>query len=135
MVVIPVYQTRTVANDGCGNCFAACVASILELRLSEVCAVSPKDETFWPQWEEWLTDRGLELDYERADDAPPKGYSIGQGYGDRIYPEGHSMAGRPIAHAAVMFNGVLVHDPYPLKGGFERVKGYWTIRATEKAAA
>lgn len=39
--MIPVYQTRTVANDGSGNCFNACVASILEMPLRDVCSVLP----------------------------------------------------------------------------------------------
>lgn len=115
--MIPVYQTMTVANDGQGNCFNACIASILELPLSEVAQIHPKDQRYWGAWDEWLESKGLELHIHSAT-AAPLGYSIAFGFGDRAYPEGHEKAGETIGHAVVCFNGTMVHDPYPLGGLF-----------------
>lgn len=123
--MIPVYQTRTVANDGAGNCFAACVASILELPLREVCGVLPnQSDTFWSDWETWLDDRGLVLNTHFE---APKGYALASGYGGRFYPDDHKLAGRQIMHAVVVFNGELIHDPYPGGKGVRDVKHYQTL--------
>lgn len=132
--MIPVYQTMTVANDGQGNCFNACIASILELPLAEVAQIHPKDARYWGPWDEWLHSKGLEFHIHRAD-APPKGYSIAFGFGDRTYPEGHGMAGQTIGHAVVCFNGHVVHDPFPLGGLFGGITKYLTLEPLGAGAA
>lgn len=135
--MIPVYQTRTVANDGAGNCFNACVASILEMPLRDVCQVLP-DFTgdYWAEWNRWLAGQGLEIDCIMASEGAPKGFSIATGYGGRFYPEGHARAGKPIMHAAVVFNGELVHDPFPGAKEFGGVRWFWTLNplCVEEAA-
>jgi hypothetical protein len=125
--MIPVFQTMTIANDGQGNCYNACVASILELPLRDVCQVLPTDEPYWTQWHDWLAERGLELNWHRDPSTPPKGYAIATGYGGRFYPDDHAMRGREISHAAVVFNGELAHDPFPAAKTFERIRYYWTL--------
>jgi len=124
--MIPVYQTMTVSNDGCGNCFNACVASILELPLREVCDTLPRDTPYWSAWRNWLATIGLDLANYPADD-PPKGWSIARGPGFRIYPEGHELSGQPISHATVAFNGEVLHDPFPGGTGLKEVNGYWAL--------
>lgn len=137
--MIPVYQTRTVANDGSGNCFNACVASILERPLRDVCDVLPDFEgDYWGQWREWLATIGLEINYVPLNQGPPKGFAIATGFGGRTYPEGHARAGEPIMHAAVVFNGDPVHDPFPGAKWFGDVRYFWTLdllTEDEKAAA
>lgn len=126
--MIPVYQTRTVANDATGNCFNACVASILEMPLRDVCDVLPDfNGDYWGEWNRWLAGLGLQLDYVPLNQGPPKGYAIASGYGGRFYPEGHAKAGQPILHAAVVFNGELAHDPFPCAKQFGDIRYYWTI--------
>lgn len=126
--MIPVYQTRTVANDGTGNCFNACVASILEMPLRDVCSVLPDfDGDYWGEWNRWLATLGLQINYVPLDQGPPKGFAIASGFGGRTYPEGHKKAGRPILHAAVVFNGELAHDPFPCAKQFGDIRYYWTI--------
>lgn len=129
--MIPVYQTMTVANDGTGNCYNACVASILELPLRDVCGVLPSDNPYWSAWHDWFRARGLELNWHRDPTEPPKGFAIASGYGGRRYPQGHDRAGEEIMHAAVVFNGKLIHDPFPGAETFDRVRYYWTIDALE----
>lgn len=133
--MIPVYQHMTVANDGQGSCFNACVASILELPMRDVAQVWPKDEKYWSVWEQWAEARGLEINQRPLGVSPPKGFAIAAGKGGRLYPQGHERAGQEIMHAVVVFNGELVHDPFPGGKGIDRPRYYWTIDPIEVAAA
>ena len=136
--MIPVYQTRTVGNDGAGNCFNACVASILELPLRDVAQVLPNFEgDYWGEWNRWAEAHGIEINFRELGDAPPKGFAIATGMGGRLYPEGHEKAGREIMHAVVVFNGETIHDPFPGGKGIDRARYYWTLDpiGTEAAEA
>jgi len=125
----------TVANDGCGNCFNACVASILEMPLREVCQVLPSFEgNYWSEWRTWLKRIGLEINWHPAEQGAPKGFAIASGYGGRTYPDGHKKAGQPILHAVVVFNGELVHDPFPCAKQFGDIQYYWTLDPRDDAA-
>lgn len=126
--MIPVFQHMTVGNDGQGNCFNACIASILELPLREVAQIHPKfDGDYWGAWEMWFAERGLFLNHRGLRDGPPKGYAIASGRSSRLYPEGHKHAGERIHHATVAFNGEVVHDPFPMRGEFDSITSYFTI--------
>lgn len=126
--MIKVYQTLTLANDGEGNCFNACIASIMELPLRDVAQIHPKFEgDYWGAWEDWFAERGLFMNHRGLRNGPPKGYAIANGRSTRFYPDDHKKAGERIHHACVVFNGELVHDPFPLPGGFDDVTSYWTI--------
>ncbi len=134
--MIPVYQTRTVVNDGSGNCFNACVASILELPLRDVAQVLPTFKgNYWGEWERWANERGVQITYWPLGEAPPKGFAIATGYGGRVYPDDHEKAGEEILHAAVVFNGKVIHDPFPGAETFDRIQHYWTIDPIEQAEA
>ena len=136
--MIPVFQTRTVANDGSGNCFNACVASILERPLSQVCQTLPGDgdaQTYWSRWFKWFKSEGLKLNWHPASQRPPRGFSIASGKSTRTRPIGDPRAGERISHACVAFDGVVVHDPFPLPGGFDLISGYWTIDPIVEAKA
>jgi len=132
--MIPVYQTMTVANDGQGNCFNACIASILELPLSQVASIHPKSEPYWSAWGEWLAERGLKFSFF-SPAHPPRGYSIVTGKSSRKYPEDHNKAGKLIDHGCVAFNGEMVHDPFPLPGLFSDISGYISIVPLEQQVA
>lgn len=127
--MIPVYQTMTVRNDGHGNCFNACVASILELPLREVAQIHPRTAKNWhAEWDAWLAERGLKIEYHIYPDEPaPRGFSIASGRSSRVYPEGHPKAGERIHHAVVAFDGVVVHDPYPVPGEFDGIRYFQTL--------
>jgi len=122
--MIPVFQTMSLANDGHGNCFNACIASILERPLREVALIHPRTAKDWhEEWRLWLADQGYRLSYHGAED-PPAGYSIASGRSGRVYPDGHQKAGERIHHACVAFDGVVVHDPFPIPGMFDQI-GYY----------
>lgn len=124
--MIPVFQNRSVANDGSGNCFNACIASILERPLREVAPIHPDHPAYWQAWYRWFGAQGLKMTM-RGGRNPPKGYSIVAGRSSRLYPDGHAKAGQRIHHACVAFDGVVVHDPFPVPGGFDEVSHYWVI--------
>lgn len=116
--VIPVYQSMTTANDGKGNCMGACVASIMERPLRDVlhCPGPTLPGQFWRRWEDWFIAQGLFLNHRSE---APKGYAIADGT--------LSSGDRSVGHYVVVFNGVKVHDPYPLGGEFGDITGFFTI--------
>lgn len=111
----PVDQTKMTPPDG--DCFAACVASILELPLSEVPNYS-QTGVWWIQWSEWLLSRNLYLlEVRRGDDSEEefvKGYHI---------ITGPSYSG-DWNHSVVGLNGKMVHDPNPKRKGIRRPVWY-----------
>lgn len=127
----PVFQTTFGVPQG--NCFGACVASVLELA-DIPCPVDPaiSDEDEWyERWREYFTSLGYEwtcTTYDEENWGPwPKGYSIA-----------HVLLAPGIRHAIVMLDGVPVHDPMPgspfLKLPSEEqrkftIEGYTRLRA------
>lgn len=121
--MIPVDQTEFGAR---GDCFRACVASILELASADVphfC--EPGVTSWWHFFLDWATNRGYVVEtggpfhgehwytYEGSrfewsaypwDERPPVGYSILTGTSPRhVVTNGQ--------HAVVALDGVMVHDP------------------------
>lgn len=109
----PVRQT--VFGNHKGNCFAACVASILELRLDEV----PNFACQKP-WEAkmnaWLHERGLHsltchfvpVEGESEVVIPElRGYYIVSGTSPRATEDEHFL------HSVVYLDGERCHDPHP----------------------
>lgn len=100
--MIPVTQTRIGSPNG--NCFAACLASILEEKLPEF-GVNVSEDTFWRNADRWLARRGLryvQVPYDPSN--PPKGWGTVEG----TSPRGGQ-------HACVAYNGRMVHDPHPVE--------------------
>jgi hypothetical protein len=125
--LIKVYQTLTVQNDGTGDCFNACVASLLELPLNQVQDVLPHHPGVWfLNWRRWFKTKNLMLTLH-SKLKPPKGYSIASVYTSRTYPEGHKEAGDKISHACVAYNGIIVHDPFPGSAEDYELQHYYTI--------
>jgi len=96
-----VVQTRTGED---GNCFAACLASILDLPLEAVPEMSTDDQA--ERANDFLA--GYGLSYRRAfiDGKKPDGYSTIEG----ISPRGGM-------HACVAHDGELLWDPHPIEDG------------------
>lgn len=98
-----------------GNCFSACVASVLELPIAEVPlffsfedSVNHNDDPIWWRiFQLWLEVHGIVAVCYVAPSPPIPGW-----------PEGYSLAGgvsprNGIMHECVALDGVLVHDPNP----------------------
>jgi len=110
----PLTQSILV-NDPCGergNCFAACIASILEVSLEEVPNFCNFDDWRW-RTNRWLAPRGLAyIDVTLSGDARDLlvkdwGYHVVSGDG----PRGHR-------HSVVGLRGEIVWDPHPSQTGF-----------------
>lgn len=108
----PVKQT--ILDLQAGNCFAACVASILDLPLSEVPNFSVAGEKWWAlSSAAWLGSRGLQycgcLLPEESDRLPPPETPCILGVPSTLHPGAlHAVVG-------VRCNGEwrVIHDPHP----------------------
>lgn len=102
--MIPIVQTRT---GDIGNCFAACLASILEVPLQAVPEFPyHSDDEFFAAAQRWLATKGL-----RYRQVPIK-----NGYRPRGYTTIEGISPRGGQHACVALNGRLVWDPHPDDG-------------------
>lgn len=108
--MIPVDQTKLGHPEG--DCFSACIASILEIPLEDV--PNPKGEDWVHRFNEWLRDYGLAIVTmglpEGAKDMPldMRRYFL-PGYCILAVksPRGDW------THAVVCLDGEIVHDPHP----------------------
>ncbi len=120
----PVNQTKMTPPNG--DCFAACIASILELPLNEVPNYSQQGE-WWLQWNEWLSKRGLYL--VEFHDQKSKGKEYLKGY--------HIITGKSYSgdwnHSVVGMDGEIVHDPNPAQKGIRSHQWYGVFVAINPA--
>jgi len=102
-----------------GDCFRACVASLLELRLEDVphfnqLASDAGDVIEWSTlFVKWCADRGVDF-YSTEGDAPPPGWAIMSGTTER----------GDWLHSVVAFAGILRHDPHPSRAGLKNVRDF-----------
>jgi hypothetical protein len=129
-----VGQKQTIFGEGHGNCFATCLASILELSVEEVpnfCDVDlyPGDNGEW-YWavDAWLGEHfGLSiLTFGAAENEEwlSRGYSILSGRS----PRGE------FNHSVVALDGKIVWDPHPSDDGLVNKKDWivFTVRDPAK---
>ena len=95
--MIPVVQTKFYPV---GNCFDACLASVLEVPLDTLPHFH--GEGWYDVYEAWLQSRGFELDRMPSEPIPP-GYQLAVVESPR----------GAFLHSVVMLDGVLVWDPSP----------------------
>jgi hypothetical protein len=129
----PVDQTRCNCGDSLteapGNCWAACIASILEIPLSEL----PDEADYWtpgqPQSKSyipyekatfaWLLQRGLILVEVKMPDV----YFRGDEWEPYCILAGPSPRNPLVSHAVVGRGAKIVHDPHPSRDGLLTVDG------------
>lgn len=104
----PVKQT--VFGYPKGNCFAACVASIMEIPLEDTPELSDI-ERFDIVWRKWFRAHGLGIaDIPAGTGEYLEGYVIATGDS----PRGDvTISGNPVQHAVVCKDMELVFDPHP----------------------
>jgi hypothetical protein len=95
----PVYQA--VYGEGKGDCYRACLASILECPIDDF-PLPPDGEFLTSFYDESVAAKGF--------------YMVWLVESDGIIPPGYSIAGCPVddsenTHAVVCFGGEMVHDP------------------------
>jgi len=145
--MIPVTQTKVNvknSNDETvvyGNCFAAVIASMLEVPITEV----PNVEVFFHMshphwsiimdtflkskgWELWGDDRyrcfhsGLITDQEEMDKAP----ELCEQLKDTYYLAS-GLSARGVHHICIYKNGQLVWDPHPSREGLKTIDTFQTL--------
>ena len=113
----PVKQT--ILNGTRGNCLAACMASIYDLRLEDVPNfVLQKGPAWWDSTIEFMETRGhwpLVIDALTWTETKrvPFGYHIMTGPGPRGFE-----------HAVIGLNGEIAHDPHPSGEGLLETHEY-----------
>jgi len=109
----PVDQTRFVVGEG--NCFSACVASLLGLGIDDVPFFMGEDN-----WDEalleWCAARGVGVDFSTQFPAPRGTLCIVGGESPRYKANGHSVIAR---------DGVVIHDPHPDRSGIVGEPWIW----------
>jgi hypothetical protein len=113
--VIPVDQDRFgfPGDTELGNCFTACVASLLEMPLADVPLFVAEDE-WWDYFKRWLRERGwYPLMFETKPDASdaPEGLYIAGGQSPRRPDDPCAL------HAVIARGAKVVHDPHPSREG------------------
>lgn len=123
----PVFQTAFYDEEKGtkGNCFEACLASILDMAMEQM----PKISLAGEKW------HGL---FYRFMETLPQ-YDF-EGYGDArvllTYPgidgyiicSGQSPRHAKITHGVIYKNGLMVHDPHPSGAGIISVKNLYLIK-------
>lgn len=126
--MIPVAQSKLYNEDGIhnGNCYAACLASMLEIPLW---MVPPFEDMFarhvWRQrTQDWLARmfglRMVRIDGHPVEDLPE--FYIANG-----------PSARGVHHSTIYSAGTLVHDPHPSGSGISDVEWCWTLEPVEEA--
>ena len=114
--MIPVMQENFSSTRG--DCLAACIASIFEIKLNEVMNFMEHDSDWWNKYAEWLKDNYncfpmlITLDDDNREgwlDYCNKyaGYHLGT----------IECGKNKLVHSIVAHKGKIVHNPWPLYSG------------------
>lgn len=118
----PVKQSKLHCADGAhrGNCYAAALASLLEIPLWMVPPFEAMENTWRSRTDEWLAACfGLKL-------IDTNGHQV-----DKL-PEFYIASGlspRCVKHSVVYSAGALVHDPHPSDAGIASVEWTWHLES------
>lgn len=113
----PVMQTQVSQPGVKGNCFAACVASILEIPIEDAFDCwKYTDEDWHDEFKKWLYERGL--DCVALWELPVGVFGIANGQSPRGVSGGHSV---------IWKDGQLAHDPHPDGGGLTGDPEYYYL--------
>lgn len=116
--------TQTTFGKPDGNCFEACLASVLELSLKDVPHFT-NDDWFY-QYNRWLQwNFSLQLSIVAPSillTLNPNTYTIANGFNQR-----------KAFHSVVMQGEVLVHDPNPDNGGLTQIESVLMFVAVNPA--
>ena len=126
--MIPVKQTRNHDPDNgvIGNCFRACIASILECKIEDIPAIEEQGmaEWDWQELKDWFLGQGLivlSLDLKGSPHQiyPNDDYYIGTG----VWPTG-------VRHSVVYHKGGFVQYPSPRNDGnfpIDELTFFWGV--------
>ena len=126
----PVTQTKVVVTNSKGevivrgNCFAACIASMLDLPISEVPNIETlygiEENFYWEVLWRWLTHLGYELSVDdrfRCFHGDESKSEYKEQLKDQYYLVSGSSPRGNFHHITIWQNGKMVHDPHLTKEG------------------
>lgn len=108
---------QTTFGHGKGNCFSACVASVLERRLEDVPYFMSRGDAWFEYLVEWCAEQHIGVEFSTEFPAPPDRHVIIGGVSPR--------SGK--GHACVALNGEIVHDPHPDRTGLTGAWWDWIL--------
>lgn len=116
--ILAVNDDGTDANGVPGNCYQACLATILDLPLTAVPHIVTLRGTWWVNVAAWAHGRGLIHTFVEADDLKSLDTIRDLGAVLGIIGAGPSPRG-PFHHAVVLHPDTLdtAHDPHPSRKG------------------
>lgn len=119
--MIPINQDKFGNNTKYdGNCLQACIASLFELPLDAVPHFMLFKDKWWDAVHLYMRSAGYDL-LGFVDGEPPQDgeyYIISIDLGEQY----------DFSHAVIFKDGQIVHDPHPIKGGVNKVAGYYSIK-------
>ena len=133
----PVVQTRLHSPGKPGNCFAACLASLLECDINDVpwpnqANVDSDDwGSYWRRIAVWLAERGLFMIEWDVDVKGPKPWVSDAAADAEAYWLAAGPSPRGVRHSVVMKGAEIVHDPHPEGGGISAVEIATVIAALD----
>lgn len=112
----PVFQTTYGKEEG--NCFPACIASVLEMDLKDVPHFCKVYKSYWQEeLNKWLLQFGLgalTVAFQEMDSPIQKGWCFAAG---PCGPDG-------VMHSVVMKDMKMVHNPHKGWGELDRIVDY-----------
>lgn len=137
--MIPVTQTKVVVTNSKGdmvvrgNCLAACIASLLEMPITDVpnfeTLYSISDTYYYDVLSAWLKHLGFEIYNDSRFMCFHDDESKSQ-YKDEPKDKYYMVSGlspRGIQHVCIYQNGKLIHDPHPSREGITTEEYFETI--------
>ncbi len=146
--MIPVTQTKVVVRNSLnkiivhGNCYAACIASLLEIPITEVPNIETlfdiEGQFFQDVMTTFLSHKGFELisddrfkvfhdeNYEPTNKTRSE---LLKDLKDQYYLVS-GMSNRDVLHLVIYQNGKMVHDPHPTREGILKIRDFQVLVET-----
>lgn len=113
-------------NGKPGDCFRACLASILDMNIRAVPHFAAYPSGIWiEELIRWLKAHYYELN--GTSDYTDERAEAEQGIDGYLIVAGKSPRGKDVRHAVVYYGKKMVHDPHPDKTGITEAEYYYRI--------
>jgi hypothetical protein len=138
-IMIKVDQTKLHDPDNGvrGNCYAACIASLLELPLEDVPAFEDMYNSGKEKWKwfgiflKFLQGKGYEF-HGTGKPSQIRDPYFARGVDGYVMAYGESPRDSKVTHAVIYKDGEMVHDPHPSRDGIVKLHGFDMVEPIEE---